>query len=59
MLSTKYVTVRELTKIKAGIFTGEFDIKMRSDFDSMRWVLLAKKSGSFDITKKYLLISFV
>ena len=34
-------------------------MKVRGDFDIMCWVLLAKKSGSFDITKKLLIISFV
>ena len=34
-------------------------MKVRGDFDIKGWVLLAKKSGSFDITKMFSIISFV
>jgi len=34
-------------------------MKVRGDFDIINRVLLAKKSGSFDLTKKLLVISFV
>jgi hypothetical protein len=34
-------------------------MKVRGDFDITGWVLLAKKSGSFDISKSFQIISFV